>query len=156
MSLERWFASLYSRQSLSSVWRLAARSLDSARQGYSTEKWPQGRCRGESSEEGNWWTTRWNYTHQGTLFLPSVPSPRSHLRPSGQDSREFIATQVRGFQRLGGGTAQLPWVGPPQVADTWAQTKTRRISEASVVTLWRPQQWPEREGAGPAKFLWWV
>ena len=27
--------------------------------------------------------TRWNYTHQGTLLLPSVPSPRSHLRPSG-------------------------------------------------------------------------
>ena len=36
MSLERWFASLYSRQSLSSVSRLAARSLDSAGQGYST------------------------------------------------------------------------------------------------------------------------
>ena len=30
-----------------------------------------------------WWTTQWNYTHQGTLFLPSVSSPRSHLRPSG-------------------------------------------------------------------------
>ena len=54
MSLERWFASLYSRQSLSSVSRLAAKSVDSARQGYSTEKSPQGRCRGESSEEGNW------------------------------------------------------------------------------------------------------
>ena len=81
MSLKRWFASLYSRESLSSVSRLAARSVDSARQGYSTEKSPQGRCRGESKLR--WWTTRWNYTHQDKmLFLPSVPSPRSHLRPS--------------------------------------------------------------------------
>ena len=82
MSLERWFASLYSRQSLSSVSRLAARSVDSARQGYSTEKSPLPR-RKQRGRKLRWWTTRWNYTHQGTLFLPSVPSPRSHLRPSG-------------------------------------------------------------------------
>ena len=31
-----------------------------------------------------WWTTWWNYTHQGTLFLPSVPSPRIRPRPSGR------------------------------------------------------------------------
>ena len=37
----------------------------------------------KAARKVRWWTTRWNYTHQGTLFLPSVPSPRSHLRPSG-------------------------------------------------------------------------
>ena len=31
-----------------------------------------------------WWTIRWSYTHQGTLFLPSVPSPKIRLRPSGR------------------------------------------------------------------------
>ena len=49
-------------------------------QGYSAEESPQGRCRGRKLR---WWTTEWNYTHQGTLLLPSVPSLRSHLRPSG-------------------------------------------------------------------------
>ena len=66
--------------------RLAARSVDSARQGYSTEKSPQARCRSESSEEGNWDDGRLGgITRTKTrfsFFLPSVPSPRSHLRPS--------------------------------------------------------------------------
>ena len=82
MSLERWFTYLHSRQSLSSVSRLSARSLDSARQGYSTKKLPLPR-RKQRGRKLRWWTTRWNYAHQGMLFLPSVPSPRSHLRPSG-------------------------------------------------------------------------
>ena len=59
-----------------------------------------------------------------------------------------------------GGTAQLPRVGPPQVEDAWTQAKTQRgktsrVSEASVITPWWSQQRPERERAGPAKFLWW-
>ena len=85
MSSERWFASLHSRQSLSSVSRLAARSLDSAGQGYSTREiairpLPRRKQRGRKLR---CWTTRWNYTHLGTFFLPSVPSPRIRPRPSG-------------------------------------------------------------------------
>ena len=32
-----------------------------------------------------------------------------------ENSHKFLSTQVRGFKCLGGGTAQLPRVGPPQV-----------------------------------------
>ena len=30
------------------------------------------------------WTIRWSYTHQQTLFLPSVPNPKIRPRPSGR------------------------------------------------------------------------
>ena len=147
---------------LSRVSRLAARSLDSASQGYSTEKSPQGRCRGESREEGNWDDGRLGgITRTKGRFSYQAYQVRRFVQGQAVEiGHKFIATQVRGFQRHGGGTAQLPQVGPPQVEDAWTQAKTRRrkmlrVSEASVVTPWRPQQRPERERAGPAKFLWW-
>ena len=41
------------------------------------------RNRRKAAAKLRWWTTRWNYTHLGTLFLPSVSSPRIRPSPSG-------------------------------------------------------------------------
>ena len=63
------------------------------------------------------WTIPWRSTHQKTLciLLPSIPSPKNRPMPSGRKQPQVPLNPSPGFQRLGGGTAQLPQVGPPQV-----------------------------------------
>ena len=62
------------------------------------------------------WTIRWSYTHQKTLYrlLPdSFQVQRFVQGQAVENSHKFLSTQVRGLQRDGGGTAQIPRVGPP-------------------------------------------
>ena len=73
------------------------------------------RCCGESSEEGNW-DDGWlgGITRTKGLFSYQAYQVQGFVQGQAvEDSHKFIATQVRGFQRHGGGTAQLPRVGPP-------------------------------------------
>ena len=70
--------------------------------------------------------------------------PKSEESSKAKRSKTVASSSQPKPVASSGGTAQLPRVGPPQVPDAWAQTKTRRrktsqISEASVVTSWRPQ-----------------
>ena len=109
----------------------------------------RNRCK--SSEEGKWDDGRFDgiTRTKGRFSYQGCQVPRFVQGQAVKNSHKFLATQVRGFQRHGGGTAQLPRVGPPQVEDAWTQAKTRwgktsRVSEASVVTPWQPQQRPER------------
>ena len=107
-----------------------------------------------------WWTIGWNYTHQETLFLPSVPSPKIRPRPCGRKQPQVPRNTSPWLP------ASRRWYGPVPTGRTTAgrerlnasedtARKASRVSEASVVTPWRPQQRPEGERAGPAKFLWW-
>ena len=63
------------------------------------------------------WTILWRYTHQKTLcrLLPGVPSPKNRPRPSGRKQPQVPLNPSPWLPVSGGGTAQLPRVGPPQV-----------------------------------------
>ena len=60
------------------------------------------------------------------LHAPRDPFPAKRTKSEDsskakrfENSHKFLSTQVPGFQGHGGGTAQLPRVGPPQVQDAW-------------------------------------
>ena len=85
------------------------------------EKSSQGRCRGESSEERKWDHGRFGgVTRTKRRFSYQAYQIRRYVQGQAvENSHKFLSTQVRGFQHHGGGTAQLPRVGPPQVEDAW-------------------------------------
>ena len=134
-----------------------------ASQGQRSEKLMQGCSGGEGSQES--WRDHGRFrgdTRSGRGDLTSFQA--FQVRRIVQDEADenqshdvwILSTQVRGFQGLGGGTAQLSRVGPPQVQESRAQAKTRGrqttgFSEISVVMAWRL---PARERAVLANFLW--
>ena len=61
-----------------------------------------------------WWTIRWSYTHQGTLFLPSVPSPKIRPRPSGRKQPQVPLNPSPWLP------ASRPWDGPAPKGRTTA------------------------------------
>ena len=62
-------------------------------------------------------------------------APR-HAFPTKRPKSEESSKAKRGFQRHGGGTAQLPWVGPPQVDEDTANLRgiSRHVVTATATT----------------------
>ena len=69
------------------------------------------------------WTIRWSYTHQETLFLPSVPSPKIRPRPSGRKQPQVPLNPSPWLP------ASRRWDGPAPTGRTTAGRGRLNISE---------------------------
>ena len=114
---------LHPRQSLSRLQGQVAWGVGWASQGQRSEKSTQGRSGGEGSQESQWrdhgrfrGDTRSGRGDTTTFQAFQVRGIVQDETDENQSHNIWIlSTQVRGFQRIGGGTAQLSQVGPPQV-----------------------------------------
>ena len=69
------------------------------------------------------WTIRWSYTHQKTLFLPSVPSPKIRPRPSGRKQPQVPLNPSPWLPASG------RWDGPAPTGRTTAGRGRLNVSE---------------------------
>ena len=105
------------------------------------------------------WMIQWSYTHQETLFLPSVPSPKIRPRPNGRKQPQ-VPLNPRPWL-----PASRRWDGPASTGRTTAGRGRLNVIEDTVrknVTSLRDisrhavtATAATGERAGPAKFLWW-
>ena len=111
---------------------LVAWGAGCASQGQRSEKSTQGRSGGEGSQES--WRDHGRFrgdTRSGRGDSTSFQAfqVRGIVQDEADENQShdvwILSTQVRGFQCLGGGTAQLSRVGPPQVQESRAQAKTQ-------------------------------